>query len=188
MFEKFRLWWRFDGRYMHREFARGVKNLWRWFPVIWRDRDWDQDFIYSILAKKLEFQAKYIGDRDWHVVAKRDAEIMRLVVKLIRLQQEDFYGMEYMDYEETKVWFEPCNDTSETYELKSETISEQYDAYFAKYPLQYKRVLNGEGFLNREIDPTDKHLIAMSIAHLNQDRCKELLFKIISDHIDGWWD
>lgn len=194
MFEKIRLWWKFDGRHMHREFARGVKNLWRWFPVIWQDRDWDHVYIYTLLAKKLEFQAKYIGDRDFYTEAKRDAERMRLVVKLINLQQDEFYRTEYLDYEKSNHWFEPVAEHPGYKELKHETISERYDEYFAKYPRQYNRVLNGEGIFTRHreqgyvVDPTDKHRIALEIAHMNQDRCKTLLFKIMNDHIEGWWD
>ena len=194
MFDKIRLWWKFDGRHMHREFARGIKNLWRWFPTIWQDRDWDHVYIYTLLAKKLEFQAKYIGDRGVHTDAKRDAERMRLVVKLIKLQQEEFYCTEYLDYEKSEHWFEPWFEHPGYKELKHETISERYDEYFAKYPRQYNRVLNGEGIFTRHretgyvVDPTDKHRIALEIAHMNQDRCKTLLFKIMSNHIEGWWD
>ena len=194
MIDKIRLWWKFDGRHMHREFARGVKNLWRWFPVIWQDRDWDQVYIYTLLAKKLEFQAKYIGDRDFHTEAKRDAERMRLVVKLIKLQTEEFYTMEYMDYEETENWFDPVPEHPGYKAWKHEIISERYDEYFAKYPRQYKRVLNGEGIFTRhqepgyQVDTTDKHRIALEIAHMNHDRCRELIFRIMSDHIERWWD
>jgi len=194
MLDKIRLWWKFDGRHMHREFARGVKNLWRWFPTIWQDRDWDQAFIYTMLAKKLEFQAKYIGDRGLHTDAERDAERMQLVVKLIKLQRDEFYHLEYLDYETSEHWFEPVADQPSYKEWKHETISERYDEYFAKYPRQYKKVLNGEGIFTRYrepgyvVDPTDKHRIALEIAHMNQDRCRQLLFKIMSEHIEGWWD
>ena len=75
MLEKIKLWWEYDGRYLHRNFITGVKNLWNWFPVIWKDRDWDQTFIYEVLIHKLEKQAKYIGERDWHTRAKREAYI-----------------------------------------------------------------------------------------------------------------
>lgn len=191
---RIRLWWRFEGRYLHKNFVRGIRNLWRWAPTIWQDRDWDQRFIYDIIAKKLEFQSKYIGDRDFHTEAKRDAERMQLVVKLIKLQTEEFYTMEYMDYEETENWFDPVPEHPGYKEWKHEIISERYDAYFAKYPRQYKRVLNGEGCFTRHqepgyvVDTADKHHIALEIAHLNQDRCRELIFRIMSDHIERWWD
>jgi hypothetical protein len=188
-------WWRQTGiRQFFRNIKYGVKNLIKWFPTIWKDRDWDQVFIYTILAKKLEFQAKYIGDRDFHTESKRDAERMNLVVRLINLQQDEFYRMEYMDYEEVEHWFEPVPEHPGYKEWKHETISERYDEYFSKYPRQYKKVLNGEGIFIKQkkdgyvVDSNDKHRIALEIAHMNQERCKKLLFKIMSDHIERWWD
>jgi hypothetical protein len=189
-FRKIYLWWRFEARYFHKDFIRGVKNLWRWFPTVWKDRDWDQHYIYEMLAKKIEFQAEYIGSRDFHTEAKRDAERMRLVAKLIRLEQEDFYGTEYMDYHETKFEFVPTDETEEYFTMEDELISERFDEYFAKYPRQYKKALSGELniFERDEIDPENKHSIAMEIAHHNQARCKALLFKLMEENISRWWD
>jgi hypothetical protein len=188
MFDRIRLWWKFDGKYYHKDFARGVKNLWRWFPTIWKDRDWDHAFIYNMLAKKLEFQAEYIGSRDIHTDAKRDAERMRLVARLIKLQQDDVYGMEYMDYHEQDTnWI----DIEDTDLVKLEFIqkSERFDEFFAKYPRQYKRVASGEvNRYNRDFSDKDKQLIAMEIAHENQARCQKLIFNIMHDHIERWWD
>jgi hypothetical protein len=33
-----------------------------------------------------------------------------------------------------------------------------------------------------------KRIIAMNIAHINQDRVRKLLFKIMEENIEGWWD
>ena len=190
LLKKIELWWKFNGRYMHNEFASGVKNLWRWFPTIWRDRDWDGDFIFEILRVKLEHQAKYIGDRDIHTRAKTDAEKMRLVAKLIKLHQEDFYGTEYIDYHKTNFHFVPTDETGKWYTMEDEMVSEKFEEYFDKCPRQYKRVLSGEvNRFKRDIEYTsDKKLIAMEIAHENHERCRKLIFKIMEREIEGWWD
>lgn len=189
MIEKIRLWWKFDGQYMHKEFIRGVKNLWRWFPTIWRDRDWDGHYIYELLRKKIEFQAEFIGSRDLHTDAQRDAERMRLAARLIKLQQDETYGMEYMDYSKTDFWFEEVDGKPEYVEMKSNITEERFDEFFAKYPRQYKRVESGElNRYNRDFSEKDKQLIAMEIAHENQLRCRKLLFTIMHDHIERWWD
>ena len=189
IFEKISLWWKFDGKYMHKEFARGVKYLWRWFPTIWKDRDWDDSYIFEIIRVKLQHQANYIGGRGIHVSANRDAEKMRLVAKLIQLQKDDFYSMEYMDYHNTEYDFVPTDETKKWFRMEDTLISENFDDFFKKYPRQYKKVLSGE--LNRygkEVDETDRQRIAMEIAHENQDRCRKLIFKIMSDEILHWWD
>ena len=60
MIDKIKYWWRFEARYFHKNFIKGVKNLWKWFPTIWKDRDWDSYHIYEILRVKIENQAKYM--------------------------------------------------------------------------------------------------------------------------------
>jgi hypothetical protein len=189
MFDKIALWWKFDGKYYHKNFASGIKNLYRWLPTIWKDRDWDDHYIYELIRVKLQFQAKYIGERDIHVDAKRDAEKMRLVSRLIKLKQDDYYGMEYMDYHKTEYDFIPTDGTKKWYRMEDTLISENFDDYFKKYPRQYKLVLSGEiNRYNRNIEDKDKKLIAMEIAHENQDRCQKLIFKIMQSEIEKWWD
>lgn len=188
-FRKLKLWWEFEGRYYHLDFIRGIKNLWKWFPTIWKDRDWDDHFIYEILRVKIENQAKYISDRDLHVSAKRDAERMRLVARLIKIQQDETYAMEYMEYHETKFDFIPTDETKKWYTMEDEIVSERFDEFFKKYPRQYTRVLSGEvNRYRRPAEEKDKKLIAMEISHENHERSRELLFKILNSHIERWWD
>lgn len=182
------MWWNHDGRYMHRSFITGVKNLWYWLPIIWRDRNWDDHYIFEILIHKLKAQSKYIGERDIHTRAKRDSEVMMTCVRLMKKVQEEFYSMEYMDYHKTKHWFEPCEDREGYSTWESKLLEENFDDYFAKYPLIYKRVMAGEGVFKRDEREDDKQIIAMNIAHINHDRARKLLFKIMEDNIEGWWD
>ena len=87
--EYIRLLWKFEIRFYLRNFISGIKNLIRWFPIIWKDRDWDDRFIWQIMIQKIKFQAQYIGKRDRHTRAKRDAEIMMTCVRLMeRVKQE----------------------------------------------------------------------------------------------------
>jgi hypothetical protein len=186
------LWWKFDGVYYHRDFMNGVRNLIKWFPVIWKDRDWDYHFIYEIIKVKLKNQADYIGGHDRHVSAKRDAELMRLASRLIQRCQDDHYNMEYFDYHESNFNWSDIGDKcgiADSKRLEIELVSENFDEYFKKYPRQYKRVMSGE--INRfdsSIKDKCKKIIAMEIAHENSDRCRKLVFKIMSMRIEGWWD
>ena len=183
-----RLWWDNDGQFIITNFKVGIKNIWYWLPVIWKDRNWDSSFIFEILSHKLKAQSKYIGERDIHTRAKRDAEIMMTCVRLIEKVDDEFYNMEYMDYEKTKHWFEPCEDKEGFSTWESRQLEENFDDYFAKYPIIYKRVMNGEGVFNREGREDDKHIIASNMAYINHDRARKLLFKIMEQNIEGWWD
>jgi hypothetical protein len=184
------LWWKFEGRYYHKDLYRGIKNLIQWFPVIWKDRDWDSYYIFQILEHKLKLQAKGIAKRDIHVNAQRDAEIMMTCVRLMEKVREEYYESEWMVYYESKMWFESIKEQPGYSRLESEIISENFDEYFKKYPLIYKRVLKGEGIfsIENESENENKQRIAMNIAHINQERTHKLLFKILEKNIRGWWD
>ena len=183
------MWWDHDGKYLGKTFKTGVKNIVYWLPIIWKDRNWDHRYIYTILEHKLKAQSKYIGGRDWHEGAKRDAEIMMTCARLINKVSDEFYSSEYTDYHKDKHWFTPS--TKEGYsDWNSRTLHEDFDKYFAKYPLSYKKVMNGSGPFNLDgKDANDvKKSIAMNIAYVNQERAHKLLFKILQENIEKWWD
>lgn len=188
IFRRIYLWWEHDGKYYHKYFKTGVKNLWYWFPIIWKDRNWDSHYIFEIMKHKLSAQADYIGTNDRHTRAQQDARRMRLCVKLMSKVQEEDYTMEYMDYHKDRIWFTDCEDRPDSSLMNSEQVWEKFDDYFKKYPLVYKRVMNGEGVFSLEGREDDKHVTAMNIAHLNHDRARKLLFRIMEENIEGWWD
>jgi hypothetical protein len=190
LFKRIKLWWEFEGTYLFRNFKQGLKNIWYWLPIIWKDRNWDQNYIYEVLKHKLKAQAKYIGDTDRHTKAQLDSRRIKICVKLIQLCQDETYAMEYASYFKDKNWFEPCEDKLGYSTWKSETISENFDTFYKKYPLVYKRVIKGEGLytLDSKDESDMKRLIAMNIAHLNQNRARKLLFKIMEENIERWWD
>jgi len=190
MINKIRLWWKFEAQFYYRNFIIGIKNLIQWFPVIWKDKDWDSYYIFRILEHKLTLQAKGISKRDIHTAAQRDPEIMRTCVRLMEKVRDGYYESEYIDYHETKTWFEDIKDQPKYSRLESEIISENFDEYFKKYPLIYKRVLNGEGFfnINKESENERKNVIAMNISWINRKRAQDILFKIMNQNINSWWD
>jgi hypothetical protein len=164
--------------YKIKQFFRRIHNLYRWFPIIWKDQDWDDHYIFEILKFKLKNQAKYIGDHNRHTTAKRDAEIMMLCVRLIEKVQDEYYGCEYMDYHKSDFrWLDTNN--PDTKELDIVELSEHFDDYFKKYPLIYRMVPDLKA---------PKHKIAMQIARINEERAHKLLFKILEQNIRRWWD
>jgi hypothetical protein len=126
-------WVRWQLPYQHKYIKYGIKNLYKWFWVIWKDRDWDHYYIFEILKFKLEKQAKHLGERDWHESSKRDAEIMMTCVRLIDKIQNESYFDELYDSDQ-------------------------------KSPEAIKIVI-------------DRH-----------NKAKRLLFKIMNNKIESWWD
>lgn len=182
MFNKIKRWWRWNGRYMLTNIKYGVKNLIRWFPIIWKDRDWDQAYIWDILERKLRNQSYYTKHYGYYVNNDHDARNMLICANLIKKIREEDYTMEYLDYYS---WDGELLSTNKgkTYELQSHVNWEKFDDYFKKYPLVYKKsILN----INPEnID--NKKYIAMIISDTNHKRAINLLFKIMENHIERWW-
>jgi len=165
--------------YEIKQFFNRIYNLIRWAPIIWRDQDWDHSYIYEILKFKLKNQARYIGGKNRHTTAKRDAEIMMLCTHLIDKVQDGYYGKEYLEYCESEMKFTPSETHPGSYEMEFEELSEHYDDYFKKYPLIYRMVPDLKA-------PKDK--IAFQIAKINEERAHKLLFTILQQNIRRWWD
>lgn len=169
-------WFKWDLKYFHHDIIQGFKNLWRWFPIIWKDRDWDDFYIYKVLQFKLKNQAQFIGNRDWHTRAKRDAEKMMTCVRLIDKITEEYYGMEYYEY------YDFDFDFKDGRVLGFKTTKDELDTYFAKYPLTFKKIVAEYG------DAKDKSSLALLMGMDRQEKARKLLFKILEQNIESWWD
>jgi len=165
-------------KYRIKQFFRNIHNLIRWFPIIWKDRDWDHHFIFEILKFKLKNQAEYISKRGNHLSAKRDAEIMMTCIRLIEKIQDEYYASEYFEYYKSYLEFKKL-ENSELFEITETVTSEALEDYFKKYPLIYRLVPDLKA---------PKSRIAFQMAKINQERAHKLLFKILEENIQRWWD
>lgn len=185
----FRIWWKYEGRYYHKNFTNGVKNIFKWFPIIWRDRDWDTSFIFEIMIQKLKNQSDYIGDKDRHTSAKRDAEIMMTCVRLMEKVKDEYYQSEYSDYHDSDYnWVD--SDEPGYSQLDIVEKSENFDDYIKKYPSTMRKVLsNPKAFDYIQEDYKDKKsTLAMLIARENHNKARRLLFTLMERNIEKWWD
>jgi hypothetical protein len=184
--QKIKLWWRFEGQHIPRDIQQGIWNLWKWRRVIWNDRNWDSHYIFNILQFKLELTANHLNQYSHHVDFERDVQRIKTCIRLIQKYQNEYYAMEYQDYYENRFWFEDLSDQPGYYELKINDISDNFQDYFAKYPRIHRGLLSGK--LTAYFGLNDDKCIAMNIAQHNHRRAKQLLFKILHQHIDEWWN
>ena len=198
IWRKIYFWWKYKARYYHRDFIKGIKNLTRWFPVIWKDCDWDHHFIYAILIQKLTFQAKYIRKHGLHVDHIRDAERMELCVRLMKVVSEQHYQMLYSDYYESEFHFDPIDkdeldklegefkeDLKGSCVLRIEETWEDYDAFFKKYPHAYREVTKTDKYI---FENNTKRKIAMNMGYYLHKKANRILFKLLERHLESWWD
>ena len=187
-FRKIQLWWKFDGRFIISNIKSGIRNIIYWLPIIWKDRNYDHNYIYEVLKHKLKKQSSYINSKNRFISSEQSVRRMNICVSLIEKVQDDYYLTEYVKYLKENHWFEKV-ENSEYFTLESDPVWEKFDDYIKKYPLIHKRVLNGEGpFDLKGSDYEIKKSILMNICHLNQKRAHKLLFKILEENIEKWWD
>ena len=73
---------------MLREIKHGIRNLIYWLPVIWKDRWWNDYYIYAILRHKLLNMAEIF---EKYSVAKSNARKMRYAAALLKRLMDDDY-------------------------------------------------------------------------------------------------
>ena len=172
------IWKRINWRV--RNFLIGCKNIIKWTPTLFKDRDWDQYHIYTILQKKIEFQRKEIVYANRSTRVWQDNRDMTIILNLLERVKDGYYESENTDYYEMKVETIPVDGTS-LKEMKFEVLSERYDEYLNKYKSSARKVLKEEGEI-------DKETLCMLVARHNQERARKLLFNMLNEKIEGWWD
>lgn len=177
--ERNSLWYKFP-RFI-RDFCTGVSNIIKWFPTIWKQRDWDSDFIFNILQKKIEFQREYIVNSNRHTRIDIDNRDMTIVLNLIDRVRNDYYSIEFHDYEDSDYLLKEVDESPKRKRLEINIKSERYNEYLSKYKSSLRQVY-------KKYPQATKRDYCMYVAKHNQDKAKDLLFKILKDRIERWWD
>lgn len=171
--ESFKTWWFYRVELKWINFSQGIKNIIRWTPIIWYDVDFDYRMFFKLTKQKLTFMLKLHEKNKRYVGVERDIELMKLAIKLIERIDSEYYSDEFHNYMKNKYgeseWiFIPIpNSTSSTLTFKHEYIEngtytqDDYDKEFS------------EGVRKS----ADKHL-----------KAKKLLFRILDEKIESWWD
>jgi hypothetical protein len=82
-----------------REFIRGLRSLWYWLPVIWKDRSWDYVYLLIVMKHKIEQMAD--STPDWlHVNAEEIQKEMQDTVYLLECLISDRAEMDALKQHE----------------------------------------------------------------------------------------
>jgi hypothetical protein len=164
-----------------RYFFTGCKNIIRWVPTLYHDRDWDSNYIFTILQKKIEHQRKEIIYANRYCGVERENRDMTIVLNLIERVKEEYYGIEYLNYEESEYVFKPVDGHPNMKSYDINVISESYDEFLKKYPSSVRNVTKEKGGLS-------KRDLCFYVSLHNQKKAHNLLFKILKERIQWWWD
>lgn len=76
-----------------KNFPYDLARVFYWFPTIWKDKWFDRNYLFTILEKKLRYDAKrYISyDYAWSVDARKVGDQMLRCAELCKRLREDEY-------------------------------------------------------------------------------------------------
>jgi hypothetical protein len=175
-------------------------RLKKWIPVLWKDRDWDDSFIFEIIKTKLITQRDYLVKNYRHTSVPEINRDITLCLNLIERFQESHYEIEYLDYFEVDFSFSECDDSIQEkeapklFEMKSETKRDDLIKYIEKYPLDKARTIKWINKINVEsvddyCDNSDsRQRLALYMSQYRHQKCKRLIFLILEQRIESWWD
>lgn len=172
------------------EFITGCSNLIKWFPIIWKQRDWDYFHIYEIIKQKLIFQRQELVSANRHTTVWQTNRDITICLNLIERIQEGYYEIEHCDYINQDFNFVPTGkkfEGEDTFEMKITVHYKDFIPYFTKYHNQYKKLIE-HGFKGQKLTKEDDERIALYLGMVNHERAKKLLFKIMNERIESWWD
>ena len=166
-----------------KEILDGIKNIFIWIPTLYKDKNWDDNYIFEILKFKLIQQRNYLVKANRHTSVPILNKDITLCLNLIERIKEDYYGLEYMDYHESNYNWNPSKEHPDYKELDIVPVWEKYDDYFNKHKCSFKKVLKENEDLS-----SNKDRLAMKLADFNQRRCQKILFEKLNSKINHWWD
>lgn len=156
-----------------------IKNIIKWSPILWNDRDWDYKYIYDTLSFKIKCTSKYTEKRNTFVSCEEKVREMNICVKLIDRINSKYYEDEYFNYFDIKMNFKEIPNDDKYKEIDFETIRDDLNSYFHKYPNSYKRAI---------FKSSNKQQTAMIMGFERHEKAKRLLYKLLSKNLEGWWD
>ena len=163
-------------------FLEGVKNIIRWTPTMYHDRDWDGSYILKILQKKIEFQRKELINANRHMDIDRDNRDMTLALNLLERVKEEYYSLECMDYWDSEIVFDDVPENPKLKSIEVNTTTERYDEYLSKYPSSVRALTKEHG------EELDKQRLCLMVSNYNHNKANKLLFRVLEERLAYWWD
>jgi len=168
----------------------GIQNLYIWFPIIWKDRDWDHEYLYEIIELKIKnmliLQKKH-GEFTYNTLIIRD---MKICLKLLDRIINDHYMDERNNYVSHKHSFVRI-ENSDLFEIESDLIKNNLSTYINKYPLDMKKTYSYyykilKKYDNDMNDERTQERLTLYCAQLRKEKAKQLLFRILGDKVENW--
>lgn len=155
----------------------GFSNLWFWFPIIWKTRDWDKHYLMEMLIIKLRKHRDYQKNRG-HVAEPYNSEKVNTMTECLELLEK--VHNEYENYEEP---------ACEKHEAK--WGKHQIDVIPSDECADCMEIIdnNDKNYTPEQIEEKNRDFILQSrIARLKRERDFTIAMSIFVSKFDSWWD
>lgn len=166
-----------------KEIVRGVRNIIRWMPTIYRDRHWDHSFITDLIQKKLEFtREELVTANRFHGVEAVNKDIT-LALNLLERIKHSYYELEMYEYIKKSYDFVPADVTGEYVTMEATILEDNLEDYLAKYKRTAKKLRKK---YKLKVAYTEK--LAFRVSDYNQQKCERIFWKLMHYKLNHWWD
>lgn len=109
-----------------RNFKNGIQNLYRWFPVIWKDRYWDYTYLLVLIQFKMKLMSKEFRKAQYSDDSIRSADKIGELLIILERMIEDSY------YDPAEALSLPNEKLSDFYAGIEKTVKTDYNDFFRK--------------------------------------------------------
>jgi hypothetical protein len=160
-----------------KRFSRKIRRLVRYLPVIWNSEDWDSGFATELFRMKLEDMAVFFEGTDgvFSTNAKYNALRIRRILRLFDWVYNDEYINEF-HMEMEALWGSGVNEFVEIVRPTKYEGARSWSLTFA-----WEEWDNADEVQKSYKELTEKY-------HNKRKKAHKLLWKLIGDNIEYWWD
>jgi hypothetical protein len=159
------------------DLRRGVGNLIKWFPIIWKFRTWDHHYCLVVYQKALKELKEGIDKYGHYVGKEKDVRRMNICLNLLsriiddtELGEFSYHDMAFKNHDkkwgEMRMWFEEYDDKYCLWQSHRPNANIKKEV--EQESKEYKRCLKHQRYL--------------------EEQDYELLVKMIKKYSRGWWD
>ena len=140
------------------------------------------------MQKKIEFNRNLIVKNNRHTGVQRDNFWMTLTLNLAQLVKNEEYSTEYFDYIKKNYDFdeigEKSNDGQNLYRMTTEVVYDNTEQYVKKNPSKVRLLRK----TIEDFDSMSNEDKAREIGNAKHEQAKRILFSILQNKIEYWWD
>lgn len=144
-------------------FFERIKRIFNWIPMLWKIWDFDYQSSIDVFIFQLENIAAFLeSSKSYSASADVNASQIRRTVSLMKQVYDEKFSMEYYEYLEEKYG-------------KKQQILSRFGNEFGKTAEEIKNI-------------NEEEMTLFLASKKKQEKAHKLVWKLIENNIQRWWD